>query len=53
MVNSIFTWPSASESRCGKKKAVSLRFWRAETLLRSGPGGPAGTAAGSGSRLAG
>ena len=35
-MNSIFTTPLASESRCGKKKAVSFRFLRAETLLRSG-----------------
>ena len=39
MVNSIFTSPSASAIRCGKKKAVSFRFLRAETLLRSGAGG--------------
>ena len=36
MVNSSLTLPSASAIRCGKKKAVSLRFLRAETLLRSG-----------------
>src|SRR2546430_15224407 len=36
MVKTIFTTPSLSESNCGKKNAVSLRFFRAETWLESG-----------------
>src|SRR5262249_47223312 len=31
---------SLLESKCGKKNAVSFRFFRGATLLRSGPPGP-------------
>ena len=44
MVNSIATEPSSRAIRCGKKNAVSFRFFRAETLARSGAGGAGGTA---------
>ena len=44
MANSMRTVPSASATRCGKKNAVSLRFLRAATALRSGPG-PDGSSA--------
>ena len=39
MVNSIFTSPCLLETRCGKKKAVSFKFLRADTWVRSGLGG--------------
>ena len=40
MVNSSRTSPSFDETSLGKKNAVSSRFLRAETLLKSGFGTP-------------
>src|SRR5437868_1428441 len=52
MVKVMRTTPLESEVNCGKKKAVSFRFFRAETLVRSGlEAGGAGGVAGSAARL--